>query len=92
MFSILPTTRQRVNFGVCFKTEFPMKFHLKLWPLALVLLTFASCLEPEDPIEYLPVTAPANQESNDIVWEWSEVYLTIERDLAGFRPAPTTDH
>ena len=89
MFSILPTTRQRVNFGVCFKTEFPMKFHLKLWPLALVLLTFASCLEPEDPIEYLPVTAPANQESNDIVWEWSEVYLTIERDLPGFRPAPT---
>lgn len=66
-----------------------MKFHLKLWPLALVLLTFASCLEPEDPIEYLPETSSVSARSNDLVWEWSELYLVIERNLPGFRPAPT---
>jgi hypothetical protein len=66
-----------------------MKSHLRFWPFALFLLAFVSCLEPEDPIEYLPTTPAVASESNDIVWEWSELYLVIERDLAGFRPAPT---
>jgi len=66
-----------------------MKSHLRFWPLAIVLLTFASCLEPEDPIEYLPSTAPVAQVSNDIVWDWMELYLSIEQDLPGFRPTPT---
>lgn len=66
-----------------------MKFHLRFWPVALVLLAFASCLEPEDPIEQLPSAAPVAQSSNDIVWEWMEMYLAIERHLPGYRPAPT---
>jgi hypothetical protein len=66
-----------------------MKFHLKLWSFAIILATFASCLEPEDPIEHLPSTPTASEESNDIVWEWMEYYLVLERTLPGFRPAPT---
>jgi hypothetical protein len=89
MFSLLPTARQRFNFVVCFKVYHPMKFHLRLWPLALVLFAFVSCVEQEDPIEYLPSTSAVSAQSNDVVWEWSELYLTIERDLQGFRPAPT---
>mgnify|MGYP000858185574 CR=1 FL=1 len=89
MLSILPTVRQWTNFDTYFKMAYPMKFHSILWPLGLVLLAFVSCVEPEDPIEYLPTTAPVAQLSNDIVWEWSELYLLIERDLPGFRPAPT---
>lgn len=27
--------------------------------------------------------------SNDVIFEWTEAYLKIERDLAGFRPTPT---
>jgi hypothetical protein len=63
-----------------------MKFHLRFWPVALVLLAFVSCVEQEDPIEYLPSTSAVSAQSNDVVWEWSELYLTIERDLQGFRP------
>ena len=66
-----------------------MKFHLRLWPFALLLLAFVSCIKTEDPIEDLPSTPSASQESNKIVWEWTELYLVIERDLPGFRPAPT---
>ena len=66
-----------------------MKFHLRYWPIAILFLAIASCLEPEDPIEQLPSSPPASQFSNDVVWEWSELYLKIEKDLPGFRPAPT---
>lgn len=66
-----------------------MKFHLRFWPLAVVLIVFSSCLKQEEPIEYRPTTdAPALQSSN-ITWEWMEEYLRIEKNLAGFRPAPT---
>ena len=66
-----------------------MKSHLKLWPFAFMLLAFVSCIKEEDPIEELPTTPTASQESNQIVWEWTELYLSIEKDLPGFRPAPT---
>lgn len=66
-----------------------MKFHTHFWPLGLLLLALVSCVETEDPIELLPVTSSVSQQSNNITWEWSELYLTIERDLPGFRPAPT---
>jgi hypothetical protein len=66
-----------------------MKFHTKFWPLGLLILAFVSCVKEEDPIEYLPETSSVSQQSNNIAWEWSELYLTIERDLPGFRPAPT---
>lgn len=66
-----------------------MRFNVRLWPFAIVLLAFTSCLEPEDPIQNLPTTIPASQVANDIVWEWSELYLKVERNLPGFRPAPT---
>lgn len=66
-----------------------MKLQYRFWLLAAVLMTLASCLEPEDPIQELYTSAPPSQVSNDITWEWSELYLKIERNLAGFRPAPT---
>ena len=66
-----------------------MNFHLRLWPFAFLLLAFVSCLKPEDPIEDIPSAPSASQGSNQIVWEWSELYLLIEKDLPGFRPAPT---
>jgi len=66
-----------------------MKFHLRPWPLALLLLVFAACSDIEEANEVLQYTdSPANI-SNDITWKWAELYLNIERDLAGFRPAPT---
>ena len=66
-----------------------MKFHLRLWPLAALLLVFASCSDIEYAHEVLPVTQPPSKESNKVVWNWTELYLEIERDLPGFRPAPT---
>ncbi len=66
-----------------------MKFHLRLWPLACLLVVFASCSDIEETYEVLPVTLSPAQESNKIVWEWKELYLSIEKNIPAFRPAPT---
>lgn len=66
-----------------------MKFHLRLWPLAFLLVFFAACSDIEQAYEVLPVTNSPEQESNAIIWEWAELYLDIERYQPGFRPAPT---
>lgn len=66
-----------------------MKFHLRLWPLACLLVVFAACSDIEETYEVLPVTLSPSEESNKIVWEWTDLYLAIEKDLPGFRPAPT---
>src|SRR5687768_8090699 len=66
-----------------------MKFHLRLWPLSLLLVIFAACSDIEEAHEVLQYTQPPTEESNNITWKWAELYLEIERDLAGFRPAPT---
>ncbi len=89
MFYGLVIVSQKVNFVLSFKSATPMKFHLRQWPFALLLLGFVSCLQPEDPIELLPTAPIARLQSNDITWQWSELYLSIEKDLPGFRPAPT---
>lgn len=65
-----------------------MKFHLYFWPLVLTLL-FVSCSDIEQPDEVLPTTQAPSLESSKIVTAWSDLYLQIEQDLAGFRPAPT---
>lgn len=66
-----------------------MKFHLRLWPLALLLLVFAACSDIEEAHEVLQFTEAPSNTSNSITWKWAELYLDIERDLPGFRPAPT---
>lgn len=66
-----------------------MKFHLKLWLYAFLLLFVAACSDIEHPFEVLPVTQGPSEESSDIIWEWAELYLDIEKSLPGFRPAPT---
>lgn len=66
-----------------------MKFHLRFWPLAILFAVLAACSDIEEAHEVLPVTKSAQVESNDIIWTWTELYLEIERDLPGFRPAPT---
>lgn len=91
MFCLLSKDSHWANFGLSFyQTAIPMKFHLRLWPFALVLTAFVSCLEPEDPIEFLPTSPDPSLQSNSVTWEWSELYLDIEKDLPNFRPAPTT--
>lgn len=88
MFYVLFTGYQRVNFEPSFKL-FPMKSHLRFWPLAFIVVLFASCLKQEDPIEVRPETLAPSLQSNDVVWTWMEEYLRVEKNLAGFRPAPT---
>ncbi len=66
-----------------------MKSHLRLWPLACLLILFAACSDIEEAYEVLPVTKAPSLESNHITWRWAELYLEIEKDLPGFRPAPT---
>ncbi len=66
-----------------------MKSHLRFWPLALLLLVFSSCLKQEDPIEVRPETDGPALKSNKVTWTWMEEYLRIEKNLPGFRPAPT---
>jgi hypothetical protein len=66
-----------------------MKFHLRLWPLACLLVVFAACSDIEEAYEILPVTSSPSEETNSITWSWTELYLDIERDLPGFRPNPT---
>lgn len=66
-----------------------MKFHLRLWPVAACMLFLAACSDIEYDYEVLPTTQAPKQKSNDITWEWTELYLDIEKDLPGFRPAPT---
>lgn len=66
-----------------------MKFHLRLWPLAIFIVFLAACSDIEEAYEVLPVTQSPDELSNDITWKWTELYLQIEKDLPGFRPAPT---
>ncbi len=66
-----------------------MKFHLRLWPVMAILVVLSACSDIEYDYETLPTTVGPSSESNTIVWEWEELYLKIERDLPGFRPAPT---
>src|SRR5688572_21191894 len=66
-----------------------MKFHLRLWPFAFLLVFFAACSDIEETHEVLTFTQSPSDESNAIIWEWTELYLDIEKDLPGFRPAPT---
>ncbi|MEO5906835.1 MAG: hypothetical protein ABIQ11_08915, partial [Saprospiraceae bacterium] len=66
-----------------------MKSHLRLWPLACLLIVFAACSDIEEAYEVLPVTDAPSLESNHIAWKWVELYLEIEKDLQGFRPAPS---
>ncbi|HZV70113.1 MAG TPA: vanadium-dependent haloperoxidase [Saprospiraceae bacterium] len=65
-----------------------MKFHLYLWSLAITLL-FVSCSDTEELYEVLPVTQAPSLESAKIITDWNDLYLQIEKDLKGFRPAPT---
>lgn len=67
-----------------------MKFFNQLLPLVLVVVVFSSCLKEEEAYVERTVTNSPGAVSNDIVWEWTEEYLRIEKDLRGFRPAPTT--
>jgi hypothetical protein len=65
-----------------------MKFHLYFWPL-VISLVLASCSDIEQLNEVLPVTKAPSLESNKVIIDWSNQYLEIEKDLQGFRPAPT---
>ncbi len=89
MLNVLSTEGQWVNFGLCFNTDYSMKSHLRFWPLAVLLVVFSSCLKQEDPVEFLPTTPAASLCTNDVTWSWMEEYLTIEKNLPDFRPAPT---
>ena len=66
-----------------------MKFHLRHWPVACLLVILSACSDIEDTHEVLVTTPSPSQESNSIIWKWTEAYLGIEKDLPGFRPAPT---
>ena len=67
-----------------------MKSRLYFWPITLlIIVAFSSCIEQEDPIEYLPTTPALSQRTNDVTWAWMQEYLVIEKNLPGFRPAPT---
>lgn len=66
-----------------------MKFHLYAWTIASLFVVIAACSDIEEHYEVLPTTLAPTLESNTITWEWTELYLDIERDLKGFRPAPT---
>jgi hypothetical protein len=66
-----------------------MKSQLRFIPFLFVLLAFVSCLEPEDPIVDLPSTSGPELRDNQVIWTWMEQYLKVEKDLPGFRPAPT---
>jgi hypothetical protein len=53
------------------------------------MIVLSSCLKQDDPIEVLPTTEAPSLRTNDITWKWMETYLSIEKNLQGFRPAPT---
>lgn len=67
-----------------------MKSRLYLWPFALLLVVFASCIKEEEPIEHLASTQATATLTNDVTWSWMELYLKVEQHLPGFRPTPTT--
>ena len=66
-----------------------MKLFYRLFPLAFVLVLFTACLKEEEPVVERTVTAGPATLTSDITWEWLEEYLRIEKNLPGFRPAPT---
>ncbi|MEO6132621.1 MAG: vanadium-dependent haloperoxidase [Saprospiraceae bacterium] len=66
-----------------------MKFHLCIWALAVTLL-FASCSDTEELFEVLPLTQAPSLQSGKITTDWTGMYLQVEKDLKGFRPAPTS--
>lgn len=65
-----------------------MKFHLLRWSTLFFLFVFASCLKEDNPIDHLPTVPEASKLSNKVIWEWTEVYLDIERSFTDFRPGP----
>jgi hypothetical protein len=65
-----------------------MKFHLYFWPVVLTLL-FVSCSDTQELDEILQKTQPPSLESSKITTSWTDLYLQVEKDLKGFRPAPT---
>jgi hypothetical protein len=89
MFHVLSAGFQWVKFEPRFKIPFPMKSHLRFWPLAVLLVVLSSCLKQEDPVEFLPTTQAPALRANNVTWSWMEEYLKVEKNLPGFRPAPT---
>ena len=89
MLHVLSAGFQWVNFEPCLKIPFPMKSHLRFFPLAILIVVLSSCLKQEDPVEYLPTIQSPTARANDVTWSWMEEYLKVEKNLSGFRPAPT---
>ncbi len=65
-----------------------MKFHLYFLAVVTTLL-FVGCSDQEQLDEVLTTTKAPSLESSKIISDWTDLYLQIEKDLKGFRPAPT---
>ena len=89
MFHVLSAGFQWVKFEPLLKITYPMKSHLRFWPLAVLLIVFSSCLKQEDPVEFLPTTQAPSLRDNNVTWSWMEEYLKVDKNLPGFRPNPT---
>ncbi len=61
---------------------------IRIFGLMVVVLLLHSCQKDTDTVQNLPENKVANFDSN-IVDVWTNVYLTIEKDLPSFRPAAT---
>ena len=65
-----------------------MNANLRLLGLILLagLLSITACRTPEDP-QTTAVNSPSLAES-DVIVEWNELFLIIDKDANGFRPGP----
>lgn len=63
------------------------QFFKVILPLLVIAFCFSAC--KKDPVDE-PVTNLASKQSHEVVTLWADLYLVIEKDLAGFRPAPTS--
>ena len=62
----------------------------KILIFAVLGLTFLNSCDDDPVANEVTYENLAKNYSNDIIFEWTELYLVVEKDLTGFRPAATS--
>ena len=62
---------------------------LKIFAIAIIGLIFFQSCDPDPIANEVKYENLTKNYKSDVVFEWTELYLVIEKDLLGFRPAAT---
>lgn len=77
------------TFDSGFKSYIPMIAQVLRWSLLFSAFTFVACSDSDNTVQNIPTTYAVKERSFETPWQWTELYLQIEKNLSGFRPAST---